>query len=36
MNLTTINLIIGTIAGTIAILVYLWKGVKFNKARSKA
>ena len=36
MNLATINLIIGTIAGTIAILVYLWKGVKFNKARSKA
>lgn len=36
MNLATINLIIGIIAGTIAILVYLWKGVKFNKARSRA
>jgi hypothetical protein len=36
MNLATINLIIGIIAGTIAILVYLWKAVKFNKARSRA
>jgi hypothetical protein len=36
MNLATLNLIIGTIAGVIAILVYLWKGVRFNKARNKA
>jgi len=36
MNLATINLIIGTTAGAIAIFVYLWQGVKFNKARSKA
>ena len=36
MNLVTINLIIGIVAGAIAILVYLWKGVKFNKARNKA
>lgn len=36
MNLATINLIIGSIAGTIAILTYLWKGVKSNKARSTA
>jgi len=36
MNLATINLIIGTVAGAIAILTYLWKGVKSNKARSKA
>lgn len=36
MNLATINLIIGIVAGAIAILVYLWKGVRFNKARSKA
>lgn len=36
MNLVTINLIIGIVAGTIAILVYLFKGVKFNKARNKA
>jgi len=36
MNLATINLILGTIVATIAILVYLWKGVRFNKARNKA
>ena len=36
MNLATINLVISTIAAAIAILIYLWKGVKSNKARSKA
>jgi hypothetical protein len=36
MNLATINLIIGSVAGVIGILVYLYKGVRYNKARSKA
>ena len=37
MNLGTINLIIGSVAGVVGILVYLWKGVRYNnKARSKA
>jgi hypothetical protein len=36
MNLATINLMIGTVAGVIAILTYLWKAVMSNKARSKA
>ena len=35
MNLGTINLIIGSVAGVIGILVYLYKGVRYNKARSK-
>ena len=36
MNLATINLMIGTVAGVIAILTYLRKAVMSNKARSKA
>jgi hypothetical protein len=36
LNLATISLILGTIASFLAILAYLYKGVRFNKARSKA
>jgi hypothetical protein len=36
MNLATINLVIGVLAGAIAILTYLLKGIQANKARSKA
>jgi len=36
MNLATINLVIGTVVGAIAILTYLWKGIQSNKARSRA
>ncbi len=36
MTLGTLNLIIGSAAGVIGILVYLYKGVRYNKARSKA
>ena len=36
MNLGTANLIIGSLVGLIGILVYLLKGVQFNKSRNKA
>jgi hypothetical protein len=36
MNLATISLILGAIASFLAILAYLYKGVRYNKARSKA
>jgi len=36
LNLATISLILGTIASFLAILAYLYKGVRYNKARSKA
>ena len=36
MNLGTANLIIGSLVGLIAILVYLLKGVQYNKSRNKA
>ena len=36
MNLGTANLIIGSIVGLIAILVYLYKGMSYNKSRNKA
>jgi hypothetical protein len=36
MNLGTANLIIGSLVGLIAILVYLLKGVQYNKSRDKA
>jgi hypothetical protein len=36
LNLATISLILGAIASFLAILAYLYKGVRFNKARSKA
>jgi hypothetical protein len=36
LNLATISLILGAIASFLAILAYLYKGVHFNKARSKA
>jgi cell division protein FtsL len=36
MSLGTANLIIGTLVGLIALLVYLLKGVNYNKSRNKA
>lgn len=36
MNLVTISLILGAIASFLAILAYLYKAVRFNKARGKA
>jgi hypothetical protein len=36
LNLATISLILGAIASFLAILAYLYKGVRYNKARSKA
>lgn len=36
MNLGTISLILGSVASVFAILAYLYKGVRYNKARSKA
>jgi len=36
MNLATLSLILGSIASVFAILAYLYKGMRFNKARSKA
>jgi hypothetical protein len=35
-HLGTISLLLGTIASFLAILAYLYKGVRLNKARSKA
>lgn len=36
MNLGTANLIIGSLVGLIAILVYLLKGMQYNKSRNRA
>ncbi len=36
MSLGTANLIIGSSVGLIAILVYLLKGMQYNKSRNKA
>jgi len=36
MSLGTANLIIGSLVGLIAILVYLLKGMQYNKSRNKA
>ncbi len=36
MNLATVSLILGAIASFLAILAYLYKGIRYNKARSKA
>ena len=36
MNLGTIGLILSSLAALVTILAYLYKGVRFNKARSKA
>jgi hypothetical protein len=36
MNLGTISLVLGSLAALFTILAYLYKGVRFNKARSKA
>jgi predicted aspartyl protease len=36
MSLGTANLIIGSLGGLIVILVYLLKGMQFNKSRNKA
>jgi hypothetical protein len=36
MSLGTANLIIGSLVGLIAILVYLLKGMEYNKSRNKA
>jgi septal ring factor EnvC (AmiA/AmiB activator) len=36
VNLGTANLIIGSLVGLIAILVYLLKGMQYNKSRNKA
>lgn len=36
MNLGTISLILGSVASIFAILAYLYKGIRYNKARSKA
>jgi len=36
MNLATISLILGTVASFFAILAYMYKGIRFNKARSRA
>ena len=36
MNLGTVSLILGSLAALFTILAYLYKGVRFNKARSKA
>jgi hypothetical protein len=36
LNLATISVILGAIASFLAILAYLYKGVRYNKARSKA
>ena len=36
MSLGTANLIIGSLVGLIAILVYLLKGMQYNKSRNRA
>jgi type II secretory pathway component PulJ len=36
MNLGTANLIIGSLVGLIGILVYLLKGMQYNKSRNRA
>jgi type II secretory pathway component PulJ len=36
VNLGTANLIIGSLGGLIAILVYLVKGMQYNKSRNRA
>jgi type II secretory pathway component PulJ len=36
VNLGTANLIIGSLVGLIAILVYLLKGMQYNKSRNRA
>jgi type II secretory pathway component PulJ len=36
VSLGTANLIIGSLVGLIAILVYLLKGMQYNKSRNKA
>ena len=36
MSLGTANLIIGSLVGLIGILVYLLKGMQYNKSRNKA
>jgi len=36
VNLGTANLIIGSVVGLIAILVYLLKGMQYNKSRNRA
>jgi hypothetical protein len=36
MNLGTANLVIGTLVGLIAILVYLLQGMQYNKSRNNA
>jgi len=36
MNLGTVGLILSSLAALFTILAYLYKGVRFNKARSKA
>ena len=36
MNLGTIGSIVGSVASVFAILAYLYKGVRYNKARSTA
>jgi hypothetical protein len=35
-HLATVSLVLGTIASFFAILAYLYKGVRLNKARAKA
>ena len=36
MNLGTVSLVLGSFAALFTILAYLYKGVRFNKARSQA
>jgi hypothetical protein len=36
MNLGTVNVVIRYVAGLLAILAYLYKGMQYNKARNKA
>ena len=36
MNLATLSLLLGSVASVFAILAYLYKGMRFNRARSRA